>query len=226
MSALSSGLLFNALSVLACGYVIYDAPICRLWWPKLAGYVLYFRIVVAGLSLALPLAVLLYLTPLQSINVFNVFTLKLDPSYAPILAFFIAIVARTLAKLFVWCYGAKNTEWRHQLELENLEKGLAQIVYQKMGKGEMIMVTLENNKVYGGWPVDVPNSEYNKWLHLVPQWSGYRDPESTIHVQINYVKVYGDTPPLERDPMLISVERIVTVQPFDAEIFQKFNPPT
>ena len=88
---------------------------------------------------------------------------------------------------------------------------------------EMIMVTLKNNKVYTGWPLEAPNYEDSNWLRLVPEWSGYRDKKARVNVETDYSAVF-DASSSEQGHMLISVDQIVTVQPFDTETFQKFNP--
>ncbi len=124
----------------------------------------------------------------------------------------------------IWLYSKKYPKFRYKQDLKNLnDNGLNKIIYEKAHDEKMIMITLESNKVYAGLPIDAPGKEDNKWLRLVPLWSGYRDDQSTIHAQIDYSSVF-DVPPTEREPMLLSVEKIVTVQPFDAKIFKEFNP--
>ncbi len=218
---MTSTLVLSAMSILACGYIIYDAPICRHWWSRYVGYVLYFRIIVTGLFLVLLLTLLLERPPLRG---FDLTYTRLGPEHVPILAFVLAISLRILAKIYVWSRGKLNPEWLSAMDLKNLNhKGLDQIIYNKIRSQKMIMVTLQNNKVYTGWPVEAPNNEDDKWLRLVPQWSGYRDKRSRVHVQIDYSKVYGQLLP-DSEQMLVSVESIVTVQPFDPEVFEKFNP--
>ncbi len=224
MTSLANGFALTTLSILACGYIIYGAPICRYWWRKPIGYALYFHIIVVGLALVLPLTILLYTLTLSDFTQLNSeYAPVLKPEYAPVLAFFLAVVFRILAKISVWLYGKKNLDWWYRLELKNInEKGLAQIVFEKMRNGEMLMVTLENNKVYTGWPIRAPNNEDDKWLRLVPQWSGYRDDQFTINVTTDYSKVYDPTP-TEREHMLIPVGKIITVQPFEEKVFDGFN---
>ena len=206
---------------MACGYIIYDAPICRLWLSKSTGYVLYFRIIVTGLSLVLALTVLLYAPAFHGLTLFDV---EIVPEHAPVLAFTIALAFRSFFAIGTRLCGERRCKYK--LGLKNLnENGLAQIVYERIHARKMIMVTLENNKVYAGWPLEAPNNEERKWLRLVPQWSGYRDKKSTITVQTDYSKVFNISPS-NQNRMLIPVEKIVTVQPFAPEIFHKFNPKT
>ncbi len=211
----------SALSILACGYIIYDAPICRRWWSRYVGYVLYFRIIVAGLFLVLLLTLLLDMPPLRG---FALAHIKLGPEHAPILAFLLAIGLRILAKIFVLYYGKLDPEWLYRLDLKSLSHTeIGQIVYEKIRNKEMIMITLKNNKVYAGWPTEVSDSEYAIWLRLAPRWSGYRDEKYKVCFETDYSKVYGQLAPAQ-EHMLISVGRIITVQPFDPEVFEGFNP--
>ncbi len=219
MSSLTNGFVLGTLSILACGYIIYDAPICRLWWFRSAGYVLYFRIIVTGLSLVLALTVLLYAPAFRGLTLFDV---EIVPEHAPVLAFTIALAFRSFFAIGTRLCGERRCKYK--LGLKNLnENGLAQIVYERIHARKMIMVTLENNKVYAGWPLEAPNNEERKWLRLVPEWSGYRDKQARINVETDYSSVFNMSPS-ERDHMLISADKIVTVQPFDVEVFQRFNP--
>ena len=219
ISSPAGGLVLAALSILASGYIIHSAPICRFWLPLSTGYVLYFRIISTGLVLVFFLVALLYTAATYGVPFPT-------PEYAAILAFPIALVGRGLAGAWVWFYGKKKPEWKYSLNLKRLnEKGLDQFIYERISTNKMIMVTLENKKVYAGWPIEAPNKEENQWLRLVPHWSGYRDEEAMIKVQINYSKVFGMSPS-EQNHMLIPVEKIVTVQPFDAAVFDEFNPTT
>ena len=214
--------LLGTLSVLASGYIIYDAPILRLWLSKSAGYVLYFRIITTGLILVILSAVLLHpFTP----NDVPILDFTLTPEHAPIVAFVVALGLRGLAEFGTSIYGKRQPKWKEKLNRKRLdEKGLDQFIYDRINNEEMIMVTLENKKVYIGWPLEAPNNEDNKWLRLTPYWSGYRDEESNVTVQVDYSTVFGTPPPDDRNRMLIPVEKIVTAQPFDDEIFKKFNP--
>ena len=173
---------------MASGYIIHDAPICRLWWSKSTGYVLYLRIIVAGLSLVSALSLLLYALPFHNFPLLGV---NLAPEQAPMLAFAIAVILRIFFAIGTQLYSWHKPPWKYQLDWKNLnEKGLDQIVYEKIYANEMIMVTLENNKVYIGWPLAAPNHEDSNWLRLVPEWSGYRDEKSIINVETNYSTVF------------------------------------
>ena len=219
--ASTGGFVLVTLSVLASGYIIYDAPLLRWWLPKSTGYVLYFRILTTGLLLTFFLGVLLYTPMLHNVSILG---LQLNPEFSPVMAFPVALGLRALVKGVTFICGKCQPQWKVQLKIQTLnEKGLDQFIFERILNKKMIMVTLENKKVYAGWPIEAPGNEDNQWLRFTPQWSGYRDADSKIIVETDYSKVL-DTALLTTNRMLISVEKIVTVQPFDEEIFQKFNP--
>ena len=221
MSLSANGLVLSALSILACGYLVYDAPLCRLWWVRTGGYTFYFRIVVAGLCLFYPTAALLQLLAHRGFEVDGLPYLIFHPQQTPIFAVVGALIFRLFAKIAVWIY-TLDANRDYNLNLKRLDtEELATFVYNKAYAGEYIMVSLKNGKVYTGWSLEIPGVN-SKWLRLIPEWSGHRDAQGMITLQTNYAKIFGDTPLTKREAMLILVQEIVTVQPFDAEIFMRF----
>ena len=218
--ASAGSFVLETLSVLASGYIIHDAPICRLLWRRSTGYDLYLRTIAVGLILLILSSVLLY--PLIPANV-SLWKFTFNFENAPILTFLVALSLRGLVELVIVGRGIGNPKWKEKWVYDNLnEKELDQFIYERVVNKKMIMVTLENKKVYAGWPIEAPGNEDNQWLRFTPQWSGYRDADSRIIVETDYSKVL-DTTLLTTNQMLISVEKIVTVQPFDEEVFQKFQ---
>ncbi len=88
----------------------------------------------------------------------------------------------------------------------------------------MILLTLDNHKVYAGLPLAVPHDEPQKWLRFAIHWSGFRDKNRKIDINADYASELNDQEML-RNAMLIPVEKIASVQPFDIDIFRNFNPP-
>ena len=221
MSLSTNGLVLSALSILACGYLVYDAPLCRLWWVRIGGYTFYFRILVAGLFLFYPIAALVQLLAHREFEIDWLPYLSIDPQQTPIFAVLGALIFRLLAKIAVWIY-ALDANRDDNLNIKRLDaEELATFVYRKAHVAELIMVSLKNGKVYAGWPREIRGAD-SKWLRLIPEWSGHRDAQGMIAMQTNYAKIFSNTPYTEREPMLILVQEIVTVQPFDAEIFMRF----
>ncbi len=181
----------------------------------------YFRILVAGLCWFYLITALLQLTTPQELQVGRWLNFDIAPQQAPLVAVIGAIIFRVLAKSVVWLY-ARDKNREYNLNLRSLDaEELATFVYRKAHAAELIMVSLKNGKVYAGWPREIRGAD-SKWLRLIPEWSGHRDAQGMIAMQTNYAKVFSDIPYTEREPMLILVEEIVTVQPFDAEIFMRF----
>lgn len=217
ISSTANSSVLDLLFVLASGYIALIA----LFPSKYTGYVLYFRTVVAGLvllSLAYVLITADFLSflPLDWLNG----VLK----NLPILSFLIAFILLALRAIVVWFGNKYNLGWAHKLQLSKFnERGFDQYIYEKIYATQMVLITLENQKVYAGWPFEVPNNEDKKWLCFATQLSGYRYTDSTVKFQTNYSKVF-DEPLLKRNLMIISVEKIVSVQPFDIETYLRFNP--
>jgi len=215
----NSFVVLGVMSVLAGGYIVYDAPICRLLWPgRQVGYVLYFRIITAGLILLLLSYALLMILPAVDSSFQN-----LSPETALFLVLPFAFALRIAAAAITYCGYQVSSGWRHKLKLKELDgKGFEQFILEKINRQEMVLITLESNKVYAGWPLEIPDSENKKWLRFVPQWSGLRGENATIDIKIDYSKVFTPAQ-LTNNRMLIQVEKIVTLQPFDIQIFRQFN---
>lgn len=110
---------------------------------------LYFRIIVTGLLVALSLAVLLYIPMKWEIASIWEYPIP-KPEDAHILIFPMALLLWLLAKGVFLILEKYNPDRKYKLELANLNE-LSQIVYEN--QDNMIMVTMENDKIYAGWPV-------------------------------------------------------------------------
>ena len=208
--SLTNGFALGVLSIFACGYIIHDAPICRFLWARASGYVLYFRIIVIGLLLVACLTLLLQIwSPL-------LFGWRPTPEDAPLGGFFIAIVLRGFLAVITLLTAKFNSAWKHKLTLNNADGNeLVKFLHERIYKGEMMMVVLENGEIYGGWSIEVHKNNDGKWLGIAPRWVGYKD----AHAEIIVTTKYSDTSPTAHERMLIAVEKIVSVQPFDTEVF-------
>jgi len=224
ISSFGGNVVLGVLAVLASGHIIYDAPLCR-WFlsGKHTGYVLYFRIITVGLVLlVLPFALI------TTTEWFPAFLrlLRLENEHALFLTLPLALLLRVAASTVVYCGGLVSSEWRDKLSMKELDgKGFEQFIMEKIHRREMMLITLDNRKIYAGWPLEIPDNEDKKWLRFAPQWSGFRDDSSAIDIKVDYSRVF-ETPELKSNYMLIQADKIVTMQPFDIRIFRKFNPPS
>jgi len=222
ISSIGGSVILGVLAVLASGHIVYDAPLCR-WFlsGKHTGYVLYFRIITVGLVLlVLPLALI------TTTEWFPAFlrVLRLQHEHALFLTLPLALCLRALAWALVYCGGKLSAAWREELKRKELDgKGFERFILEKINRREMILITLDNRKVYAGWPLEIPDNEDKKWLRFAPQWSGFRDDSSAISIKVDYAKVF-DPAELKGNYMLIQADNIVTLQPFDGQIFEQFNP--
>ena len=185
-----------------------------------AGYILYFRIITMGLFFLFLLYFLYVL--LEKFTPF-IEVWRITSKHALLLTFPIALFLRILSDALTLLACKFVPEWNDILQLKMLdERGLEDFIYEKIRDREMVMITLKNGKVYVGWPLETPINENAKWLRLVPQFSGHRNAQFEISFQVDYSKVFGNKPS-DENRMLIPLEKIVTAQPFDFEVFEKFN---
>lgn len=221
IASVGGSVVLGVLAVLASGHIVYDAPLCR-WFlsGKHTGYVLYFRIITVGLVLLfLPFALIATTEWFPAL----LRLLRLENEHALFLTLPFALILRVVAWVLVYCGGKLSAAWREQLKRKELDgKGFERFILEKINRRETILITLDNRKVYAGWPLEVPDNEDKKWLRFTPQWSGFRDDSATIDIKIDYSKIL-DQRQLENNPMLIQVDKIVALQPFDIEIFEQFN---
>jgi len=221
ISSIGSGVVLGVLAVLASGHIVYDAPLCR-WFlsGKHAGYVLYFRIITVGLVLLfVPFALI------ATTEWFPAFLrlLRLEQEHALFLTLPLALFLRMADWAFVYCGGLVSSEWREKLRMKELDgKGFEQFISEKINQRETILITLDSKKVYVGWPLEIPDNEDKKWLRFAPEWSGFRDDSSAIDIKTDYSKVFGPSE-IKNNYMLIQADKIVTMQPFDIEIFEQFS---
>jgi len=222
ISSVGGSVILGVLAILASGHIVYDAPLCR-WFlsGKHTGYVLYFRIITVGLVLlVLPLALITTTEWFPAL----LRVLRLQHEHALFLTLPLALCLRALAWALVYCGGKLSAAWREELKRKELDgKGFERFILEKINRRETILITLDNRKVYAGWPLEIPDNEDKKWLRFTPQWSGFRNDSATIDIKIDYSKIL-DQQQLENNPMLIQVDKIVALQPFDIEIFEQFNP--
>ena len=150
--------------------------------------------------------------------------LSLEPEDVLLVTFPLTLVLYALAVAVVYCSSYVDSQWAEELKDRELSgKGLERFVWGKISRREMILITLDSKKVYAGWPLEIPDDETKQWLRFAPEWSGYRDDKSaTIHIETDYSEVFNQSQ-LEKNHMLVQVEKIVTLQPFDIDAFQQFN---
>lgn len=222
ISSIGGSVVLGVLAVLASGHIVHDAPLCR-WFlsGKHTGYVLYFRIITVGLVLlVVPFALITTTEWFPALLRF----LRLENEHALFLTLPLALLLRVAASAFVYCGGKISAAWREQLKRKELDgKGFERFILEKINRREMILITLDNKKVYAGWPLEIPDNEDKKWLRFAPQWSGFRDDSAALDIKNDYSMVF-DPPELKNNYMLIQADKIVTMQPFDIEIFAQFNP--
>lgn len=116
------------------------------------------------------------------------------------------------------------------------ENDVDRLLFDTILESKPVMISLENGKVYVGFCLTTVNTWANRktTVALLPMVSGFRDPKThTLTFTTDYLTFFealdADQPDGE-DPMfsgefevVLPVERIVSVQRFDLEAYDRFN---
>ncbi|MFB6306439.1 MAG: hypothetical protein ABEH43_05540, partial [Flavobacteriales bacterium] len=92
---------------------------------------------------------------------------------------------------------------------------------------EQVMITLENNKVYIGYVLELPIPSVSNYIRLMPLLSGYRDQkDKKLHLTTKYIEAYKeyesfksnyeDDEPSLRTDLIIPYHRIMNASYFDS----------
>lgn len=217
---MTEGLFLLAFS-LASGYLLHEISFWRMWFREHPGHVLYFRVLVAGLIWQVCFGALW------------------DNALCWPAVFPHAKQAAGLAVALLLCLAAngvqKNFIAREKFDRRRLICSGMHFEYHILRalQGNLpIMVTLDNGKIYIGWVGSVRRQADAKWLTLVPAFSGYRDESQRIKIVTDYADALDDGAIRQRSEegdlnldVTLPVEKIASLQFFDAEFYNKFNPP-
>jgi hypothetical protein len=106
---------------------------------------------------------------------------------------------------------------------------LDRLLYGATQRGKMVMLSLDDRKVYCGYVEWIPGnpSAPDAFLEIIPLFSGYRETENKrVHLPISYVQIYKDLKEhddLSQFKKVIPIARIVTAGEYEPEYFNAFN---
>lgn len=122
-------------------------------------------------------------------------------------------------------------KWR----LKNIfrKKEFEKIIWQAIDEKSVLLITLDNNKAYIGWPADTfdfsqPDTAKNH-LRIIPIMSGYRDSAMNLTVTTDYLASLGKTSLSEQGKyenllaVVVPVEKISALQNFDLDLYDLFR---
>jgi hypothetical protein len=111
--------------------------------------------------------------------------------------------------------------------------GLDKLVLEATLNPQQLCFTLENGKVYIGYPQSITDLLNQGTLSILPFFSGYRNEEQDIIITTFYDNFYlpAAAPHAEEEEMeepvhfeqLISVKRIVSAKRFDIDVYDRFG---
>jgi len=109
--------------------------------------------------------------------------------------------------------------------IKNRGNTLEQMIRTSFKDGKMLQFTLDTGKVYVAIVKETykPDSNY---VRVCPVISGYRTEDQLVKFTTSYEDVFEnhDTDKLDMDvDLIITIDNVVTVGYFDAELYQEFN---
>lgn len=153
---------------------------------------------------------------------------KIDYLWTSVFSFLFAIIATIVINLFIiYCYGvSKPISWAVKKYGDEIEK-LFRISAET---GELMQLTLKNNKVYIGFTDIIPVPKETNFLKITPVMSGYRDSETkTLKITTEYFDVLdiylSEEPEFDIYDIDISIKKdeILTAGIYDQNVFDLFN---
>ena len=213
-----SSLLAVLLPCLVSGYLLANARIFRVRFPETTESNLYFRILAIGFFWVFGLGVALlvgddFSEDMQRYMQQHIFGMPL----AAVLIVVFALMARKLIDI-VAPVSSLQILWHQARYLECF-------IAESIRKGQLVMVTLDNAKVY---VCRIKETTFSKkapeWLIVLPFISGYRcDPDKNIRLTTSYIEAYAqaDRKHLKDSPsMILQVKDIISIQVFDSELYR------
>ena len=227
------------------GWLVLQSRFCRhRIWP-VTGYNRYFLILLVGVLVAAVTAAVISViriwlldwglklpATLEEIWKFPLGDKTLDekPSDSIGLALFWSAPVGLGAGLLVQLsslFVSRGTVGRRRSAYLNKINGIQRFVDEASKQGRLVTLTLSNRKVYVGWPEYLSDADNprppNQHLYFSTIFSGYRK-EDTLEMEITdgYEKFIDHYPPEEWE-MVIPVNEIVHVQPFDPDVHEEMQ---
>jgi len=246
MSIAGFGALWSILLILAGGWLSLRARSLEpIIWSEF-GYNLYFKIAAAGL-----LCFLVCVTAFTSLGFSSVVALSCPGEHhgAPpgVAAFFyrchseifmVASWTTPFVGLLVFVLFSRFPrlsrlviKWR--LNNISVRKEFEKIIRQAITKKNTLLITLDNNKAYIGWPADTFDFSHpdtaKKHLRIIPIMSGYRDSAMNLTITTDYLATLGRTSLSEQEKyenllaVVVPVEKISALQNFDLDLYGLFR---
>ena len=98
-------------------------------------------------------------------------------------------------------------------------------------ESKLLLITLDNDKFYIGWVVELPIPSISSHVRIIPAVSGYRTEQKELEFTTEYLVVYSEmmkeganTNVKEyKTDIVIDITHIITVSFFDFKLNKKFN---
>jgi hypothetical protein len=130
---------------------------------------------------------------------------------------------------------------RNDLLLKGLRREVAPeddldgLIEESIGRGLSVSISLTNGKVYVGVPLSEKTDAQKAWLAIIPLASGFRTARGELEITTPYFPTYDqladgdaqDGRSLEDFRVLIPVDKVISIQLFDLDLYERhFSPKT
>lgn len=224
---------------LVAGYIfIKEWERTRYLIVREGGHKLYFRSAFWGLIctiILLLICVLIeYLIPTSFIA--NIATgVRYHLSFLVPLTFTkLVIISLVSAPIFAYVVAKLlnvfTDEYKHFYDALKLNE-FEYLLIMAIKNSHMIMATMEEGKVYVGWPYKTsdPGKGERKYFSIIPAISSYRDDKGEVQFTTEYTSVYEKTEDklehfnIFNFELVLPVSRVCSIRIFDSEAFDEFN---
>ena len=88
---------------------------------------------------------------------------------------------------------------------------------------DLLLITLDNGKVYVGWLLTSPEPQQTEYIRILPHSSGYRDAQHHLALTVAYTDLLqSDLPDSVTPEVLIELTDIMTFAKFDPRAYEVY----
>lgn len=221
------GMVFFVVMALASGYLLYETRLWRRRFRASPGYNLYFSVLVIGLGWTFLSEWIYWLvTGLPKFPFLADKSELHQPLAGLIAAFAVNRFGHYLLAFWFWLCDQLESQRALQGEFDALLKAqnfFEAHVFEVGMAGGTLMATMENRRVYVGFPGTIKLESGAKWLTLTPVASGYRD-VNAADVQFNVYypenkEKKGQN--IERYQVTLPIDKIMSIQNFNMKLYHE-----
>lgn len=229
---------YNILILPLCGgyFILLNFVYLKYKYQRLTSQRLLFSSIITGVILLFFTFLVRYLigSDLEK-SIFEFLSKNIPVNHIPYLwtsvsSFLLALILTGVSNSIIFLLSKRSFRpaisyavRKHGDEIEKLFRTSART-------GQLMQITLKNNKVYIGFTDIIPVPKDTNYLKITPVMSGYRDPKTKVlHIVTKYLKILdiytSDDPDFRIYDIDISIKQdeILTASIYDQNVFNLFN---